>query len=243
MESLRAIELKIHQQEKLYYHRDEYMDHKCVLSRPLGYSMKKLYEGQCGMRSKKEVRKFGCGKLKVQFNILEIMDDIAHYPATHLEYMEFKYFDELYISHSDRYRAPNSPKVHTKSSIPRRGIINICRVARFIRRRPSIGVPCLSAKDINALLHAFHHIGEIWLSVTTVPGATTDFRVNPSVEFKIGRILQDGMEDKDHWLAAIIQSPSIRKNLREFGGYFHGKNEKLEKILSEWDSNIGIEIR
>ncbi|CAI2369082.1 unnamed protein product [Moneuplotes crassus] len=157
--------------------------------------------------------------------------------------MEHKCFDELYISHDNFYSHTDSSEKNTGSSIPRRGIINICRVARFIRRRPCIEVPCLSAKDINALLHAFHHVKEVWLLVSDVPGATTDFRVDPSIEFKINRILQDGMEDKNHWLATIIQSPSIRKNLREYGGYKDGNNDKLEKIVSEWNSNIYIERR
>ncbi|CAI2369616.1 unnamed protein product [Moneuplotes crassus] len=127
MESLREIELEVHKQEKLFY-----TSYKGVLSRPLGYSMKKLYEGQCGMRSKKEIRNLGCDKLHVRFNMIGFARDRNFYPKTHLDYMQKKCFHELEIRHSERYKFRDSPELYTKNCIPRRGIINICRVARFI---------------------------------------------------------------------------------------------------------------
>ncbi|CAI2366605.1 unnamed protein product [Moneuplotes crassus] len=243
MESLRAIELEIYNQEKLYHDAPNSHMKNGILSRHLGYSLEKLYEGQCGMRSKKEIRNFGSDQLTAHFNMHNFMKDRSWYPGTHLQWMERKYYHELEISHRDFYRWEDILELQKKNSIPRRGIINICRMARFITVMSIIQVPQIPAKDINVIFHAFHHLQEVWLLVRNVPGAITDFRIDPSVEFKISRILQDGMETKDHWLSAIIQSPSIRKNLRRYGGYYQGENDKLEKILSEWDSNISIERR
>ncbi|CAI2369617.1 unnamed protein product [Moneuplotes crassus] len=237
MESLREIELEVHKQEKLFY-----ISYRGVLSRPLGYSMKKLYEGQCGMRSKKEIRNLGCDKLRARFNMIGFARDRSFYPDSHLEYMEHKCFDELEIWHSKRYEVRDSPELYTKNCIPRRGIINICRVARFITTVFNIEIPSLQAKDLNKIFHAFHHVNEFWMFGGNVVGSPSDFRIDPSVEFKITVILPGKMKDNHHWLSALVESPSIRKNLRSFRDH-HSKNKKLEEVLAKWKTHIYIERR